>query len=97
MKLKKSSSDNLIFCSLNDVIRFVKSDKSKKSVFLVGGTGLISDFINKKLLSEIRVFIHPIILGEGIPLFKGVKKEVKLKFTASKSFSSALAELKYEL
>src|SRR5512143_3810947 len=59
-KLRKSSSGNLIFCSLNDVLKFVKTDKGKKSVFLVGGTNLIAEFINRKLLSEIRVFIHPI-------------------------------------
>jgi dihydrofolate reductase len=96
-KLRKSSNDKLIFCSLNDVIKFVKTDKGKKSVFLVGGTGLIAEFINRRMLSEIRVFIHPIILGEGIPLFKGIKKEVKLKVVGSKTFTSGLLEAKYSL
>lgn len=96
-KLRKSSSGILIFCSLNDVLKFIKTDKGKKSVFLVGGTDLIAEFINRKLLSEIRVFIHPIILGDGIPLFKGIKKELKLKFTGSKSFTSGLVEVRYNL
>lgn len=73
-KLRKSSTNNLIFCSLDDVTKFVKTDKGKKSVFLVGGTGLISQFINKKLLSEIRVFIHPIIFGRGDRAVQGNKK-----------------------
>ena len=94
-KLRKSSSGNLIFCSLNDVLKFVKTEKGKKSVFLVGGTGLIAEFINRGLLREIRVFIHPILLGEGIPLFKGIKKELKLKHAGSKSFSSGLVEVRY--
>jgi dihydrofolate reductase len=96
-KLRKSSSDNLIFCSLDEAIKFVKTDKGKKSVFLVGGTGLIAEFINRKLLTEIRVFIHPVLLGDGIPLFKGIRKEVNLKFAESKSFSSGLLEVRYRV
>lgn len=95
-KLRKSSKGKLIFCSLNDVIKFVKTDKGKKSVFLVGGTGLIAEFINRKMLSEIRIFVHPLILGEGIPLFKGIKTEIKLKFTGSKTFSPGLLEVRYK-
>lgn len=44
-----------------------------KDIWLYGGAGLISTFMNLKLIDEIRVAVHPIILGEGNPLFKEIK------------------------
>lgn len=95
--LYPTSSHDLIFCSLDDVFNFVKTGDTIKNVFLVGGTGIIADFINQKLLTDIVVSIHPIILGDGIPLFNGIKNEVNLTLKDSKSFNSGLVQLSYEV
>jgi dihydrofolate reductase len=79
------------------VYKFIETDESIQNMFLVGGSGLIADFINKKLLIDIVVSIHPIILGEGIPLFHGIKDEVKLILKKSKHFNSGLIQIKYEV
>ena len=84
---------------VDDVENFSKRlIKSKgKGIWLVGGSEIISIFINKNLLDEIRLYVHPIILGNGIPLFNGIKQNVKLKFIKSKSYKSGLVQLHYKI
>lgn len=93
--LYPASTDELIFCGYDDVIKYIKESKNDEGVFLVGGVKLISDFINDNLLDEIVVAFHPIILGEGIPLFHGINKEVMLVYKGSEEFSTGLVKLKY--
>ncbi len=93
--LYPGSTNELIFCGYDDVIRYIKENNSDEGIFLVGGVKLIADFINDNLLEEIVVAFHPIILGEGIPLFHGIKKEVKLEYKGLEEFSTGLVKLKY--
>lgn len=95
--LYPTSTNELIFCSLDDVFNFIETDNSIQKIFLVGGTGLIANFINKKLLTDIVVSIHPIILGDGIPLFHGIKDEVNLTLTDSKQYDSGLMQMHYRV
>lgn len=95
--LYNSSTQELMFCSAEDVIRYVQEDSTEEGIFLVGGTMLIADFINAGLLHEIVVAFHPLILGEGIPLFDGITGEVKLEFSGSESYVSGLVKLKYNV
>lgn len=69
---------------------------SPKDVWLVGGGQLIQQFIANNLIDEFRLFVHPIILGQGIPLFTQQSQRSDLTFVRSKSFSSGLVELRYQ-
>lgn len=84
---------------VNEVVRF--SEKLLKlkgsDIWLVGGSNIISIFLNNDLLDEIIVYIHPIILGNGILLFKNIKQDVKLKFVNTKSYKSGLVQLHYKV
>lgn len=54
-----------------DVRKFVDNLRQVdgKNIWLIGGSLLIRDFMSKNLVDELILSIHPIILGEGIPLF----------------------------
>jgi len=95
--LYTSSTNELMFCSFDDAVDFVKTDPGDQGVFLVGGSGLIADFINAGMLNEIVVAFHPIILGDGIPLFHGIKDEIKLKFINEDIFDTGLIKIRYEV
>jgi dihydrofolate reductase len=41
------------------------------------------------------LFVNPIILGEGIPLFEGIKDQVKLQLLSSRQFTSGVTALDY--
>ncbi|MCA9037098.1 MAG: dihydrofolate reductase [Planctomycetaceae bacterium] len=69
----------------------------QQDIWLVGGGDLIRQFISRRLIDEFRLFVHPIILGEGIPLFLCHSERTNLKFEGIQSFPSGLVELRYRL
>ena len=66
------------------------------NIWLVGGSLLIRDFLNKNLVSEIILSVHPIILGEGIPLFAN-PNTTALQLTGCQTYSSGLVQLSYNV
>ena len=42
------------------------------------------------------ISIHPIILGEGIPLFSDINNQKKFTLIGIKEFSSGLVQLSYK-
>ncbi len=66
-----------------------------KGIWLVGGSQLLSALLEAGLVDEMMIFVHPIILGKGIPLFRTLS-ERKLKLSGSKRFRSGLVLLHYE-
>ncbi len=95
-KIKKD--ENVEFVS--EIVPFVKKLKNtngEKAIWVVGGSEIISVLLNAKLIDEFLIFVHPIILGKGIPLFKNINSKAKLRFVKSKSYSSGLVKLHYKI
>jgi dihydrofolate reductase len=92
-----SSEENIEF--IDNVFEFVKDlvNSDGKNIWLVGGVDIISILINAKMVDEIILSIHPIILGNGIPLFKDIKREVNLKLVNSTSYKSGLLQTCYKI
>ncbi|WP_106449201.1 dihydrofolate reductase family protein [Trichococcus alkaliphilus] len=70
--------------------------KPGKDIFIDGGSEAIDLFRKKGLIDSYTVSIIPILLGEGIPLFKESNQELPLKLVAAKTFDSGLVQLTYE-
>jgi dihydrofolate reductase len=66
-----------------------------KNIWLVGGSQINTLLLNNSLIDEMIIFIHPIVLGEGIPLFSEKYNQNKLKLIETKEFSSGLVQLSY--
>ncbi|KAB2333962.1 dihydrofolate reductase family protein [Bacillus mesophilum] len=95
-KTQKGRDDSAVF--INDhLFEEVNKLKNKpgKDLWLYGGANLITTFINLGLVDEYRLSVHPVILGEGKPLFQGIKQEVDLTLVNSKTFSSGVVQLTY--
>jgi len=71
--------------------------KPGKDIWLYGGASLITTFINLGLVDEFRLSIHPVVLGEGKPLFTDLKHRVNLKMDHTRSFSSGVVQIIYHL
>ncbi|WP_016839077.1 dihydrofolate reductase family protein [Ureibacillus thermosphaericus] len=83
---------------INDnVVEEVKKIKNKpgKDIWLYGGASLITTFVNHDLVDEYRLSVHPIILGEGKPLFIDIQHRVALKLVEAKTFPSGVVQLIY--
>ena len=69
--------------------------KKGKDIWLMGGRELNSSLQRKNLIDEYNLFVHPIILGRGIPLFTNPAGISKLKLKSYKKFSSGLVRINY--
>lgn len=67
-----------------------------KDIWLFGGASLTTSFLNAKLVDELWLSVHPIILGRGKPLFSDLPARVRLKLLESRSYDTGLVSLKYE-
>jgi dihydrofolate reductase len=97
-RTQKGTDDKAIF--INDhILEEVNKLKNKpgKDIWLYGGASLITTFIKLGLVDEFRLSVHPVILGEGKPLFMDLQERVKLKLDDTKSFSSGVVQLIYHL
>ena len=68
-----------------------------KDIWLYGGASLITTFINLELIDEFRLSVHPVVLGEGKPLFVDLKQRLNLKLVNTRTFSSGVVQLIYHL
>ena len=84
---------------INNPIEFTKKLKrlKGKDIWLVGGEKINSLLLNERLLDEIIIYIHPIILGRGIALAENLNKEIKLKLINCKRYDSGLVQLDYKV
>ncbi|MDO8625168.1 MAG: dihydrofolate reductase family protein [Candidatus Diapherotrites archaeon] len=82
-----------------DPVPFVKKlrEISGKNIWLVGGGEIVSLLLDAGLIDELRVFVHPIVLGKGIRLFPFGTAQAKLELMDSHAFGSGLVELRYRV
>jgi len=68
---------------------------SQDHIYIVGGGRVISRFLNEGLVDEIRQFIVPVILKEGIPLYTGLNREISLQLLKTVPYSSGIVQLRF--
>jgi dihydrofolate reductase len=86
----------LIKKNIKEEVEKIKSEKGK-DIWLFGGAGLTTSLLNLGLVDELSLAVHPIILGGGKPLFSNINKRIHLKLVDSKTYSTGLVSLTYEL
>jgi dihydrofolate reductase len=67
-----------------------------KDMAIFGSADLAAALIPAGLIDEFRIFINPIVLGAGNPMFKGLKKRLPLKLVSSRTFQSGIVLLVYQ-
>ena len=66
-----------------------------KDMVIFGGAALAQSFIDLGLIDEFRLFVTPIILGSGKPLFRPTTDRVALRRVGTKAFNSGAVLLRY--
>jgi dihydrofolate reductase len=97
-RTQQGSGKGAHFVNGNVVEEVIKlKNQPGKDIWLYGGASLITTFIKYNLVDEFRLSVHPVILGEGKPLFIDVKQRVNLEHVDTKTFSSGVVQLCYRL
>ncbi len=62
----------------------------------LGGADLAAAFMQRDLVDEYRLYVHPVLLGRGKPLFPTSDARVDLRLTESRAFGNGVVLLRYQ-
>ncbi len=68
-----------------------------KSIWFVGGGTVSGECLRRGLADEIRYSIVPILIGDGIPFFETLGKDVALHLAEVTAYKNGIVELRYEV
>ena len=94
--ISETGLDNtkVISGELKDNINKLKQQEGK-NILIFGSPGASQALLNEGLIDEFWLFVNPIILGKGMPLFKDITGTTKLKLIESTTFASGVIALHY--
>jgi Dihydrofolate reductase len=81
---------------LSDEISKLKHSAGSE-ILLFGSPSATHALMAENLVDEYWLFVNPILLGQGIPLFKNIKDRTSLTLVKSKIFPSGVVCLQCEV
>lgn len=82
-----------------DLVRFVNGQLRPRylNIWFVGGGAVSGECLRLGLANEVRYSILPILIGDGIPFFENIGRDISLHLTEVKAYKSGMVELCYEV
>ena len=97
--LKEAGLTNtkIISDNLSDRINEIKQSRrgGSEDILLFGSPTATHSLIQRNLIDGYWLFVNPIVLGQGIPLFVDIKEKIKLKLLNTRQFTCGVTELNY--
>ena len=84
----------IISHNLTDRINEIKQ-QSGPDILLFGSPTATHSLMQLNLIDGYWLFVNPIILGQGIPLFVDIKDKIKLNLVTTRPFTCGVTELNY--
>src|SRR5262245_20946438 len=94
----RKARDTVEFYS-GDLVRLV-NDRLRpafRSIWFVGGAAVSGECLRLGLADEVRFSIMPVVIGEGIPFFAGLDRDVALHLLEVKAYKSGMVALRHEV
>jgi dihydrofolate reductase len=96
LKPKSEHDFEIISNNAGDFVRKLRGE-SGKDIWLMGGGQLAGSLLSEGVVDEVSLNIHPILLGDGIPLFAGLSTQVNLELFASKAHKNGCVQVDYRV
>ena len=82
-----------------DLAEFVNGQLRPRfhSIWFVGGSVLSAACLRLGLADEIRYSILPVLIGDGVPFFDKLDKDIALHLAEVKAYKNGMVELRYEV
>ncbi|MGZ3838391.1 MAG: dihydrofolate reductase family protein [Flavisolibacter sp.] len=84
----------IISDNLADEIQTLKQ-QAPKNILVFGSPSAVHSLLAENLIDEYWLFVNPVLLGQGVPLFKRVAQQQSLKLLHHKAFASGVVCLHY--
>jgi dihydrofolate reductase len=68
-----------------------------RAIWFVGGSTVSAECLRLGLADEVRYSILPILIGNGIPFFEKLDRDIALHLAEVKAYKSGIVELRYEV
>lgn len=68
-----------------------------RGIWVVGGGAVCGDVLRRGLADEVRYSIVPIAIGDGVPFFAGLDRDVALHLVESTAYRNGMVALRYEV
>ena len=88
------TNTKIISDNLSNGINEIKQ-QGTKDILLFGSPTATHSLIQLNLIDGYWLFVNPIVLGRGIPLFADIKNRIKLKLLTTRQFTCGVTELNY--
>lgn len=82
--------------NLKELITRLKGETGK-NIFIDGGAEIVNELLKEKLIDTFYIAIIPILLGDGVRLFKNGIPEQKLILLTTKQYETGLVQLIYKI
>ena len=63
----------------------------------MGGGELARSLFEADVIDEVGLNIHPVLLGDGVPLFLPMEQQVNLKLRESRAFNNGCVMVTYDV
>jgi dihydrofolate reductase len=95
MKAAAWNNTKVVNKNVLDEIRKLK-ETGRKDLTILGSGTIVTLFAEAGLIDEYQIMVDPVVLGEGTPIFNGLRHKMDLKLTGSKVFTSGVVLLNYK-
>lgn len=97
MNNTRLNNTKIISDNLSDNLNEIKQNSSgwSEEILLFGSPTATHSLMQLNLIDGYWLFVNPIILGNGIPLFANIKNKTKLNLISTRPFSCGVTELNY--
>lgn len=93
---KGLDNTKVISNQLADNINKIKKQDGK-NILIFGSPTASHSLLSEGLIDEFWLFVNPVLLGQGMPLFKDVTETTSLKLVETKIFPCEVIALHYEM
>jgi dihydrofolate reductase len=62
----------------------------------LGGADLAAAVMRHDLVDEYRVYVHPVVIGRGRPMFQPLDDKVNLRLVETRTFGNGVVLLRYQ-
>ena len=95
----KEVSDKNVEIIREDAAEFVRKLKMEEGAGIIAMTGglLAKSLFEAHLIDEVRVNIHPVLLGSGIPLFHEMSQQIDLELMTCQPFKNGCVLVTYRV
>jgi dihydrofolate reductase len=79
-----------------DAVRRLRGEPGGE-IYVAGGPTTVAGLLDAELIDELRLNVHPVVLGDGVPLFGRARREHRLQLTSATPLESGVVRLVYRV